>query len=60
MIAFGIQVKKEDIKTIYKELGKDINEALNFKEFIEIMQPRIGDKQSKEEIERIFKIFDED
>jgi len=37
MIAFGIQVKKEDIKIIYKELGKDINESLNFQEFIEIM-----------------------
>ncbi|KAL4510108.1 hypothetical protein ABPG72_010301 [Tetrahymena utriculariae] len=60
MRAFGLDVKKDQITLIYKELNKDINEGINFQEFTNIMAPKLGSKDTKEEIERIFQLFDEE
>ena len=44
MQAFGIDVKKEDIRNIYRELAKDINDPLGFAEFVQIIEPRLVKK----------------
>lgn len=67
MKAFGMQVKKQDVRDIYAEMGKEIKEGLNFNEFLNVMTSRMvqnllnqGSRDSKEEILKIFKLFDED
>lgn len=41
MKAFGMEIKKQDVRDIYAELGKDIKEGLNFNEFQSVMTSRM-------------------
>lgn len=41
MKAFGMEIKKQDVRDIYAELGKDIKEGLNFNEFLGVMTSRM-------------------
>lgn len=41
MRAFGIEINKGDILSIMNSLGKNVNETLNFNEFLSIMGPRL-------------------
>ncbi len=41
MKAFGIEVKKQDVRDIYAEMGKEIKEGLNFNEFLGVMSSRM-------------------
>ncbi len=60
MKAFGMEVKKQDVRDIYSEMGKDIKQGISYNEFITIMTARMGPRDSKDEIYKIFKLFDED
>jgi Ca2+-binding EF-hand superfamily protein len=39
-------------------MGKDIKEGISYNEFITIMTSRMGPWDSKDEIYKIFKLFD--
>ncbi len=41
MKAFGLDVKKDDIRAAMKAIGKEVNDTIVFDEFIKIMAPRI-------------------
>lgn len=41
MKAFGMEIKKQDVRDIYAELGKEIKEGLSLSEFIGIMTSRM-------------------
>ena len=41
MKAFGMEVKKQDVRDIYAEMGKEIKEGLNFNEFLSVMTSRM-------------------
>lgn len=41
MKAFGMEIKKQDVRDIYAEMGKDIKEGLNFNEFQTVMTSRM-------------------
>lgn len=41
MKAFGMEVKKQDVRDIYAELGKELKEGLNFNEFSGVMTSRM-------------------
>ncbi len=41
MKAFGMEVKKQDIRDIYAEMGKQIKEGLTINEFTNIMTSRM-------------------
>lgn len=41
MKAFGMDVKKQDVRDIYAELGKEIKEGLSFNEFLGVMTARM-------------------
>jgi len=41
MKAFGMEVKKQDIRDIYAEIGKEIKEGLTFNDFLGIMSTRM-------------------
>lgn len=58
--ALGFDAKKEHIITIMGEAGKELNDTINFDEFCGMMVGRMPDKTSKEEILKLFRLFDED
>ncbi|CEL92930.1 unnamed protein product [Vitrella brassicaformis CCMP3155] len=60
MRALGFDVKKEQVRKILAEIGKDPTAAINYEEFQEIMSGRMGEKDSREEIMKVFKLFDDD
>ena len=41
MRAFGMEIKKQDVRDIYAEMGKEIKEGLNFNEFLGVMTARM-------------------
>jgi centrin-1 len=61
MRALGYEFKKQDVTACFHELDKDPQGGrLNFEEFLKVVGPRLRDKNSREEIFKIFKLFDED
>jgi len=56
----GFELKKDEIKSIFDDLDKDLNSEVTLEEFVKMMSPRMGDRDSREEIEKVFKLFDED
>ena len=60
MRALGFPIKKIDVIRYFKEIPKDISESLTFEEFIRIVAPIMPKRDSKEEIYKIFALFDED
>lgn len=61
MRALGYEFKKQDVVTCFHELEKDpTGGRLNFEEFLKVVAPRLRDKNSREEVLKIFKLFDED
>mmetsp|Transcript_45946 Transcript_45946/g.73586 ORF Transcript_45946/g.73586 Transcript_45946/m.73586 type:complete len:204 (-) Transcript_45946:126-737(-) len=60
MKALGYDAQKEELKKIRFELDKDIGDEINFDEFLEIMTGRITKADTREDIDKIFKLFDED
>ena len=59
MKALGYDANKEELKKIRFELDKEIGDEINFNEFIKIMTSRMTRHGTKEEIDKIFKLFDE-
>ena len=60
MRALGFPIKKVDVIRYFKEIPKDISESLTFEEFIRIVGPIMPKRDTKEEVFKIFQLFDED
>ncbi len=60
MRALGFELKKEEVKSLFDELDKDIGTEVSLEEFVKMVSPRMGDRDSREEIDKVFKLFDED
>ena len=58
--ALNIKISKDEIRSIYQELGKDIKEKINYDEFFEIVSTRMPDRHTREYIQTIFGYFDLD
>jgi len=58
--ALGFEVKKEDVRRMLTEIGKDPTLQVDFNDFCEMMRGRMADKNSKAEIDKVFSLFDED
>ena len=41
MKAFGVDVKKEDIRNLFADHGKDIKEGINFGDFTSMMSSKM-------------------
>lgn len=61
MRALGYDFKKQDVAQCFHELDKDVlTGRLTFEDFLRVVAPRLRDKSSREEIYKVFKLFDED
>eukprot|EP00439_Symbiodinium_sp_Y106_P084525 s855_g25.t3 len=58
--ALGFEVKKEDVRRMLADIGKDPSQPIDFNEFCEMMKGRMPDKNSRVEIDKVFALFDED
>merc|ERR1712032_1786960 len=61
MRAMGFEPKKEDIKKALADLGaKDGNSTIYFEDFLKITEAKMAERDPKEEMEKAFRLFDDD
>jgi Ca2+-binding EF-hand superfamily protein len=60
MRALGFEPKKEELKRMYLEVDKSGTGKIDFNEFLELMTKKMSEKDSREEIIKAFKLFDDD
>merc|ERR1712087_596055 len=60
MHALGFDVKKDELKKMITDIDADGSGQIEFPEFLEMMTGKMGEKDTKEEILKVFKLFDDD
>merc|ERR1740121_3284569 len=60
MRALGFEVKKEELKKMISDIDNDGNGSIEFSEFLMMMTAKMGEKDTREDIEKVFKLFDDD
>ena len=60
MRSLGFEVKNEELKKIVSDIDGDGNGTIEFSEFLEMMTGKMGEKDSRKDIEKVFKLFDDD
>merc|ERR1711964_84868 len=60
MRALGLDAKKDEIRRMIDDIDKDGSGTIDFNEFLNMMTARMGDRDSREEIVKVFRLFDDD
>ncbi|KAJ3361607.1 Centrin-1 [Kappamyces sp. JEL0680] len=60
MRALGFEPKKEEMKKMMQDVDKNGTGKIDFNEFLELMTAKMAEKDSKEEILKAFRLFDDD
>merc|ERR1711865_1191516 len=60
MRALGFEVKNGELKKMVSDVDGDGNGTIEFGEFLQMMTGKMGEKDSREDIEKVFKLFDDD
>ena len=60
MRALGFEPKKEDIKKMINEVDKEGSGQIDFNDFLHLMSKKMADKDTKEEVLKAFRLFDDD
>merc|ERR1712054_371677 len=60
MRALGFEVKNEELKKRVSDVDNDGNGTIEFAEFLQMMTGKMGEKDTREDIEKVFKLFDND
>merc|ERR1712070_1363943 len=60
MRALGFEVKKEELKKMISDIDNDGNGSIEFQAFLEMMTGKMGEKDTREDIEKVSKLFDDD
>lgn len=66
MRALGLDISRDDLKSILHQLNKDPSPAaassitLTLDDFTSVMSTRMPARDSREEVEKVFRLFDED
>lgn len=60
MRALGFEPKKEDIKRMISKIDKEGVGKIDFQDFLELMKSKMGEKDSRAEILKAFRLFDDD
>ena len=56
MFVLGLQ----EIKKMIADIDKDGSGTIDFEEFLQMMTAKMGERDSKEEIMKAFRLFDDD
>ncbi|RXN28366.1 caltractin isoform X1 [Labeo rohita] len=60
MRALGFEPKKEEIKKMIADIDKEGSGVISFNDFLSMMTQKMSEKDSKEEILKAFRLFDDD
>lgn len=60
MRALGFEPKKEEIKKMIADIDKEGTGKLSYDDFLALMSVKMAEKDSKEEIMKAFRLFDDD
>merc|ERR1712134_152238 len=60
MRALGFEVKNEELKKMVTDVDNDGNGTIEFAECLQMMTGKMGEKDTREDIEKVFKLFDND
>ncbi len=60
MRALGFEPKKEEIRQMISDIDKDGSGTIDYDEFLEMMTVKMGTRDSKEEMIKAFRLFDDD
>lgn len=58
--AMGFDVKKDQVRKMMQDIGREPNQLISQPDFFEIMRDKMQEKGSREEIMKIFQLFDEE
>jgi hypothetical protein len=59
MKALGVQVKKEELKKMITDVDADGSGSVEFPEFLQMMTAKMGGADTKEDVLKVFGMFDE-
>merc|ERR1711916_342124 len=54
------QLSEEELKKMVTDIDNDGNGTIEFVEFLGMMTAKMGEKDTREDIEKVFKLFDDD
>merc|ERR1712166_647156 len=60
MRALGFEVSSDELKKMVTDIDSDGNGTIEFKEFMGMMTGKMGEKDSHEDIVKVFAMFDDD
>uniref|UniRef100_A0A0B7BTF9 EF-hand domain-containing protein n=1 Tax=Arion vulgaris TaxID=1028688 RepID=A0A0B7BTF9_9EUPU len=60
MRALGFEPKKEEIKKLIAEIDRECSGTIDFNDFLTLMTHKMSEKDSREEILKAFRLFDDD
>lgn len=60
MQSLGFEAKNQTIYQMIGDIDKDGSGEINFEEFLDLMTARMSDSDSKEDIHKVFNLFDDD
>merc|ERR1719240_28536 len=59
MKALGVQVKKDELKKMIQDVDADGSGSVEFPEFLQMMTAKMGTNDTKEDIKKVFHMFDD-
>ena len=60
MQSLGFEAKNQTIYQMITDLDKNKNNSIDFEEFLDMMTARMSDKDSRDDIAKVFRLFDDD
>ena len=60
MQSLGFEAKNQTIYQMIGDIDKDNDGSIDFEEFLDMMTAKMSDKDTKEDIQKVFNLFDDD
>jgi len=60
MQSLGFEAKNQTIYQMIADIDKDVDGTIDFEEFVGMMTAKMSDKDSREGIQKVFNLFDDD
>ena len=60
MQSLGFEAKNQTIYQMIGDIDKDGSGSIDFEEFLDMMTAKMSDKDSREDIKKVFNLFDDD